>query len=243
MFKRALLVTVAILAVSAGLAAQDYKVVVPQVSPTAVDVYTRVITAIAESEGKTVSVQVLPFARCIYMMEMKQADIMSAITQIPDTTKWAELKYDYSTSQFLDIAFNLYTNKAKPVTAAELKAGNAKGYKIETETAHVPHIPFAAPSTNIDASLNKLAAGTIDGYIFSQGSTDAALKRLGLKNIHREYFTTLNGVFLIPKGGRGGPIDKMITSGLAKIKANGKYQEIVGPYSETASKYIEWQPQ
>jgi polar amino acid transport system substrate-binding protein len=243
MFKRALLVTATILAVSAGLAAQEYKVVVPQVSPTAIDVYTKTITAIAESEGKTVSVQVLPFARCVYLMEMKQADIQSAITQIPDTAKWAELKYDYSTSPFLDIVFVLYTNKAKPITAAELKAGNAKGYKIETETAHVPHFPFASPSTNIDASLNKLAAGTIDGYIFSQGSTDAALKRLALKNIHRENYTTLNGVFLIQKGGRGGPIDKMITSGLAKIKANGKYQEIVGAYAETASKFIEWQPQ
>lgn len=242
MLKRALLLSATILAVSAGLAAQEYKVVVPQVSQMAIDVYTKTITAIAESEGKTVSVQVLPFARCIYTMEMKQADIQSAITQIPDTTKWADLKYDYSTSPFLDIAFVLYTNKAKPVTVAELKAGNPKGYKIETETAHVPHFPFASPSTSIDASLNKLAAGTIDGYIFSQGSTDVVLKRLALKNIHREYYATLKGVFLLQKGARGGPIDKMITSGLAKIKANGKYQEIVGAYSETASKYIEWQP-
>lgn len=34
----------------------------------------------------------------------------------------------------------------------------------------------------------------------------------------------------------------MITDGLAKIKANGKYQEIMGPYTAGASKYIEWQP-
>jgi len=34
----------------------------------------------------------------------------------------------------------------------------------------------------------------------------------------------------------------MITDALAKLKANGKYQEIMGAYAAGASKYIEWQP-
>jgi polar amino acid transport system substrate-binding protein len=242
MQKRTLLGIVAFLAMAVGLAAQEYKVVVPQVSQTATDVYRKSIEAIAESQGKKISVQILPFARAVYLMETKQADIQSAITQIPDKTKWAGLKFDYSTSPLIDIVFILYTNKSKPVTAAELKAGNAKKYKIETDTAHVPHFPFAAASTSIDASLQKVDAGTIDGYVFSQASCDAAIKRLGLKNVHREYFDTLSGVFLLQKGGRGGELDKMITAGLAEIKANGKYQTIIGAYAETASKFIDWQP-
>lgn len=177
------------------------------------------------------------------MMETKQADIESSYVQIPDQGKWAGLKYDYSSAVLAKIVFVLYANKAKPISVDDLKAGNAKGYRIETDSAHVDHFSFAiAPSSSIDASLKKLDSGEIDGFVFSQGSTDVALKRLGLKNVSRQYYDTFSGVFLLQKGGRGGPIDAMITDGLAKIKANGKYQEIMGPYTAGASKYIEWQP-
>ena len=242
MAKRFILFAVAALSLAAGLAAQEYKVVVPQVSPVAIDVYTKSIEAIAAAEGKKVSVQVLPFARAVYMVESKQADIQSTIVQIPDQSKWSSLKFDYSTAELVKIVFVLFTNKAKPVTTAELKAGNPKGFKIEPDAAHTLHFPFAAPSTSIEASLKKLDAGTIDGFVFSQGTTDGILKRLELKNVRREYFDTLNGVFILQKGGRGGPIDSMISSGMAKIKANGKYKAIVRPYAESASKFIDWQP-
>jgi polar amino acid transport system substrate-binding protein len=226
-----------------GLGAQELKAVVPQVSPAAIDAYSKAIQAIAAATGKTVSVQVLPFARAVYVIENKQADLESSIVQIPDKSKWAALKFDYSSADLLKIVFVLYTNKAKPISVAELKAGNPKGYKIETDGAHVDHFAFvASSSTSIDASLKKVDSGDIDGFVFSQGTTDGALKRLGLKNITRQYYDTYNGVFMIQKGARGGPIDAMITEGLAKIKANGKYQEIVGPYAASASKYIEWQP-
>lgn len=242
MNKRIIMVSAALVTLSLGAFAQEYKVVVPQVSQTAIDVYTKSIQAIAESQGKKVTVQVVPFARAVNLMETKQADIQSAITQIPDKAKWGDLKYDYSTTPLIDIVFVLYTNKAKPISAADIKGGNPKKLKIETETAHVLHFPGCAPSTSVDASLQKVAAGTIDGYIFSQGTTDAALKRLALTNIKREYYDTLSGVFLLQKGGRGGDIDKMITAGMAAIKANGKYQEITGAYAQNASKFIDWQP-
>ncbi len=242
MKKRIMAFALSFLTMTAGLSAQDYKVVVPQIAPSAIEVYTKSIEAIAESQGKTVSIQVVPFARAVYMIETKQVDIQAVITQIPDKTKWAGLKYDYSTASLVDVVFVLYTNKSKPVTAAELKAGNPKKLKIETDTAHVLHFPFTSPSTNIEASLQKVDAGTIDGYIFAQGTTDAAVKRLGLKNIRREHFDTLSSVFLLQKGGRGGDIDAMLSAGLAAIKANGKYQAIVGPYAATASNYSDWQP-
>lgn len=242
MYKRFSLLSVGIL-FAAGVFAQSLSVVVPQLSPIATDTFTKIIKTMAEVEGKTVSVQVLPFARAVYMMETKQADIESTEIQNPDKAKWAGLKYDYSTAEVLKIVFVLFTNKAKPVAVADLKGGNAKGYKIETDTAHTGYFPFATiASTSIDASLKKLDSGEIDGFIFSQGSTDPALKRLGYKNIARQYYDTFSGGFLLQKGGRGGPIDSWLSDGLAKLKANGKYQEIVGPYAATASKYVEWQP-
>jgi polar amino acid transport system substrate-binding protein len=243
MGKKSTFMFAVLIAFGIGLAAQDLKVVVPQVSPAAIETYSKAIQAIADAGGKTITIQVLPFARAVYMMETKQADIEATIVQIPDKAKWPALKYDYSSAELVKIVFVLYTNKAKPISIAELRSGNPKGYKIETDTAHVDHFPFAAaPSTNIDASLKKVDSGDIDGFVFSQGTTDGVLKRLGLKNVARQYYDTFSGVLILQKGARGGPIDAMITAGLAKIKANGKYEQIVGPYAAGASKYIEWQP-
>lgn len=228
---------------SLGLAAQPIKAVVPQLSPAATDVYQKLAQAVVEASGRTVTLEVLPFARTVYMMETKQADLLSSIVQIPDTKKWAALKYDYSTSEVIKIVFVLYTNKAKPINMADLKSGKATGLKIETDGAHLDHFPFAtSPSTSVDASLKKVDSGEIDGYLFSQGSGDAALKRLGYKNIVRIYYETFTASFLLQKGARGGALDKALTDGLAKIKASGKFNEIAGAYVSTASKFIDWQP-
>lgn len=70
-----------------GLAAQDLKVVVPQLSPTATDTYSKIIKAIADVSGKKVAIQVMPFARAVYVMETKDADIESALVQNPDPKK------------------------------------------------------------------------------------------------------------------------------------------------------------
>ncbi len=243
MVKRFALIAAAALVVGSGLFAQDLKAVVPQVSPAATEAYSKIIQAIADVEGRKISLQVLPFARAVYVIETKDADIESTLIQNPDKTKWAALKYDFSTAEAIKIAFVLFTNKAKPVNVAELKSGNAKGYKIETDATLLDYFPFAlSASTNIEASLKKVDSGAIDGFLFSQGSADPVLKRLGAKNVQRQYYDTFTGVFLLQKGGRGGPLDAMISDGIAKLKASGKYQEIMGPYSAVASKYIDWQP-
>ena len=67
--------------------AEEYKVVVPQLSPTTVQVYTDIAKAVIEATGNTATVQTLPFARCIYMMETKAADIESMIVPITDKAK------------------------------------------------------------------------------------------------------------------------------------------------------------
>jgi polar amino acid transport system substrate-binding protein len=237
-----LVIAVSLIGLS-SLFAQELKAVVPQLSPMATDTFKKIIEAIVDSSGKTISLQIVPFARAVYLIENKQADIECSAVQIPDQKKWSALAFDYSSAEIIKIVFVLYTNKAKPISAVDLKSGNAKGYKIETDVAHVGHFAFAAtPSTSIDASLQKVDSGAIDGFLFSQGSSDPALKRLGLKNIARQYYDTFSGVCLLQKGGRGGPMDAMITDGMARLKANGKYQTIIGPYAAGASKYIEWQP-
>jgi polar amino acid transport system substrate-binding protein len=242
--RKGFFITAALIAVTwTGLAAQDLKGVVPQLSPMATDTYTRILQAAADIGGRKIDIQVVPFARAVYLVETKAADIESSLIQNPDKSKWAALKYDFSTVEIVKIVFVLYSNKSKAISVADLKAGNAKGLKFETDATQVDYFPFAiSPSTSIDASLKKVDAGTIDGYLFSQGSGDPALKRLALKNITRQYYDTFSGSFLLQKGGRGGPLDAMLSDAIDKLKASGKFQEIVGPYAATASKYVDWQP-
>lgn len=223
--------------------AQEYKVVVPQLSPATIQVYTDIAKAVIEAGGNTAVVQTLPFARCIYLMETKAADIEALIVPITNESKISQLKYDYSTAEVGKIVFVLYYNKNKPIKVEDLKKGNPKGYKIETDVAHVDHFPFdIMGSTSFEASIKKVDSGMIDGFIFAQPSVDAALKRLGLKNVARAYYDTFQMKFIIQKGQKGGPIDKMLTNGLAKIKANGTYDKIMSTYNEGAAKYKDWQP-
>lgn len=241
--KRLVIMIVMGLVIVSAVIAEEYKVVVPQLSPVTIKVYSDIAQAVIEATGNTATIQVLPFARCIYMMETKAADIESMIVKIPDPAKARQLKYDYSTTEVGKIVFVLYYNKNKPIKVEDLKSGNAKGYKIETDTAHMDHFSFPTMgSTSFEASIKKVDSGMIDGFVFAQPSVDAALKRLGLKNVARAYFDSFQIKFIIQKGQNGGPIDKMLSDGLAKIKANGTYDTIMGAYNEGAANYIEWQP-
>jgi polar amino acid transport system substrate-binding protein len=243
MVKRMALCLFAVCSVLGTMAAQEFKVAVPQLSPLSTDSYKALVTAAIEATGAKVSIQVMPFARCTYSIENKEVDIVSTIVALPDQKKWASLKYDYSTTEAVKIVFVLFMNKAKPIDAAELKKGALKGLKFETDSAHTGHFPFdIAPSVSVDASLKKVDSGEIDGYIFSQATGDAALKRLGFKNVKRAYYDTYSGTFLLQKGGRGGDLDKRLSDGMAKIKANGKYAQIMGVLVSGASTYQDWQP-
>jgi polar amino acid transport system substrate-binding protein len=234
----------AIMALSVfALAAQNVKVAVPQLSPVSTEAYKSLALAILEASGATADIQVMPFARCVYSIENKDVDLVSTIIGLPDKKKWAALNYDYSSTDAAKIVFVLFAAKGKKIDVAKLKKGDAMGFKIETDAAHTGHFPFAIqPSTSVDASLKKVDAGEIDGYIFSQSTGDAALKRLGYKNVSRTHYDTFTGTFLLQKGGRGGALDKRISDGMAKIKANGKFDEIMGTLVAGASTYIEWQP-
>jgi polar amino acid transport system substrate-binding protein len=229
--------------VSVAVSAESYKVVVPQLSPTSTTAYTGLVTEILKAEGVTVKPEIMPFARCVYLLGNNQADILFTITVIPDKAKWSKLKFDYSLTETHNIVFVLYSRKDKPVTVNELKQGNARKLKIETDPVFIDYFNFdVKPSTSTDGSLQKIVKDQIDGYIFSQVSTDAALKRLGLKDIKRQNFETYVCVFGIAKGTRGGTLDKLLADGLAKVKANGKYKETMGAVIAAGSTYIEWQP-
>ena len=70
--KRLVIMIVMGLVIVSAVIAEEYKVVVPQLSPVTIKVYSDIAQAVIEATGNTATIQVLPFARCIYMMETRR---------------------------------------------------------------------------------------------------------------------------------------------------------------------------
>ena len=222
---------------------KEYKVVMPELPEQVIKPYKDLINAFSEVSDNTFTVEVVPFARCIYMIESKQADYMIPILEIPDVKKHKDLKFDYSTIDVIDLAIVLYSNKTKTIDINELKKGNPKNFYIETDLGHLEHFPFKCnASSDIAGSLKKVDSGRIDGYILGQAAVDAVLKNLGLKNIKRQYYDTFKIKFMIQKGQRGGEADKLLTDIITKLKKSGRFQKIMDFSIKISEKYNDWQP-
>jgi polar amino acid transport system substrate-binding protein len=222
---------------------QEYTAVVPHLSPTTSEVYKNLAAAIMEAGGAKASIKVMPFAQAVWSLENNVADLLVAQIANPFPAKVAALKVDYSTADLFQMVFVLYANKDKPVDPAALQQGNPGNLLVETDSAHVDYFPFkAVGSPSIDQSLQRLAQGRIDAFVFAQPSTDAALKRLGFKNVTRQFYGQFVTKVGLRKGARGGPLDKAISAGLEKLKANGKWDQLTRQYLQGSSMYIEWQP-
>ena len=236
---RAVLISISlVLGISAW--AQTYKVAIMELPATAV--YRDLVSAIAEEAGAKVDIQVVPTARALALVESKAVDIEvpQLISHNPERLR--TIQFDYSTEVIYNSAFVLYTNKTKPVDVASLKAGNPKGYVVETDLSNLSSFEFkGAATTSFEASLRKVDSGSVDGFIFSQTTIDPLLKKLGLTNIKRELYDNFQLVCALQKGARGGPADRMLSVGLRKVRANGRFDKIIGPYV-AAAKYTDWQP-
>jgi polar amino acid transport system substrate-binding protein len=224
------------------LSAKEYKVAVNQISTT--DYYVNLMKAIAEITGNTFDIQVVPRARAIYLIENKMVDVQIPNSlYIQDPAKLAELKYDFSSLVLMKVCFVLFSNKSKNINVEELKKGNPKKLIIETDTSLIDSFTFTPQgSPNPEGSLRKVDNGSIDGFLYSQSSTDPILKKTGLKNIKRLFYSYYNLTYSLQKGAKGGEVDKIITDGINKLKAKGTYNAIIGDYFNASSVFVEWQP-
>jgi len=223
-----------------SLWAQSYKVALMDL-PSA-PLYRELLQGIAQEAGAKLDMQVVPVARALGLVETKTADIEcpQLVSHNPDRLR--TLPFDYSTAVIYNSAFVLYTNKAKSVDVANLKAGNSKGYVIETDLSNLTSFEFkGSPTTSLEASLKKVDAGAIDGFIFSQTAGDPIVKRLGLTHVRRQLYDNFQLAFALQKGARGGPADRMLTTGLTKLRADGRFDKLMGDYVKSA-KYADWQP-
>jgi polar amino acid transport system substrate-binding protein len=239
--KRIVLALALAAAVGSGLAAQaTYKLALYEV-PT-VQFYKDLFAEIAKVAGVEFDIQVAPPARADYLVTNGQVDIQAPHIKPKDPVALAAVKYDFGQYDLTTYCWVLFSNKTNQIDPAELKKGNPKKYVIETDTANVNLYGFtAAPSSSVEASLQKVNDGKIDGYIHSQTTTDAFAKKMSLSNCKRSLFEIYNATYTLPRGQGGGTLDKLMADALKKLKASGKYDQIMGKLN-AGQVYNDWQP-
>jgi hypothetical protein len=190
----------------------------------------------------TIKIEKVPMQRMVSMLDSKSADMGIPMVAIKDKEKQKFLPFDYSTESLQKMCFILYRNPSKPIDVEELKKGNPKGYKIESDISNAALFNFAVqPSSNPQGSLKKVNDGLIDGYIMGAASIDPVLRALKYKNIIRQLFDSYDIVFALRKDAKGGPVDKFLSDGLKKLKASGEFEKIMADALKTGV-YEDWQP-
>lgn len=189
------------------------------------------VKALQKTSGKSIDYQVVPFARSMNAVETSQVDFHMPLIEPIDTKG---LKFTLSKETIFHVNFVLYSNKNKPLDPAKLD-----GKVIETDIAHIPYFPFKAlGSSSIEASLKKLDAGRIDGFVFADDATDPVVKQLGLKSIKRQLYKRFDvKVILPPKGFEN--TDMFLSQTIGKMRASGEYSKIMGIIDHD---YNDWQP-
>lgn len=234
--------TALMLCFAISASAETYKVAIIQL-PTS-EMFKKLFIALGEATNNIFSTEVVPPARATALIEDKLVDIQVPRIKFKNDAYNNSLKYDFASASTGNvIAFVLYTDKNKPVDINNLRKGNTKNFKIETEGANINQYGFKAIfSNNAEQSFKKLSTGRIDGYINSQTTCDSILKSLKLTNIHRQLWDNFDVKFAIQKGQAGGKLDKILTEGIKKLQANGTLEQIVGE-SNRRSRYNDWQPE
>lgn len=231
-----------ILSIAASVHAQPYTVLIGDIP--GIDSLLSMTKTLGEDMNVKLDIKKVPIQRMVNMIIDKEADFGAPMLRIKDPNIVKNLPFDYSTGVIQQMCFILYTNKSRPVDIADLKKGNGKNFKIESDIANAQMFPFKTmPSTNPAASLQKVNDGLIDGYIMGVAPADDILRaNIGkLKNIRRQLWDIYDIGYVLPKGAKGGAIDKFITDGLKKMNSSGKLKKILADVIKSGV-YDDWQP-
>jgi len=188
----------------------------------------------AEIIQHPIDITVSPFPRSLNNVISQHTDFHLPLIKNP-YKKEEELQFDYSTASLFTVNFVLYTNKNRPI---DIK--NIQQYIIYTDRAHSDLFNFKVhPITHIDSALYMLNVGRIDGFIFADVEVDPLLKQLKFKTIQRQLFKVYDVHAVLPKGKKGGEIDKMIQEAMNTIKRTQQWEKLLGKHYPH---YQDWQP-
>jgi len=222
--------------------ARDLKISLPFIPPLVETkdkgILVDLCKALAEEyKGGKITWDVFPFPRSMDNVEKGRADLHMPYITPPNPQR---IPFQYSTEVIFKVIMCLYTNKSN----TEINPKNAAKFKIETDagaTYVFDHdVPGITGSPSIESSLQKLNMGRIDGWLFAMPESDMVLKKLQLKNIKRWEFKKYDVKALLPLGEKGKEVDKIFSDLVKKLKASGKYQQIMAPILD--QKFDPWQP-
>jgi len=220
--------------------AKDLKASLPIIPPlvesTDKGILVDLMKAMAEEykDGK-ITWEVFPFERSMENVEKGRADFHMPQLVNPSIGP-DKLQFQFGSDIIFKVVFALYTNKSNK----EITPANVSKYKIETEMGTKDFFDFPITgSPDIESSLRKVDLGRIDGWIMAMPESDMALKKAGLKNIKRWEYKKFDVRIVLPKGPQGKETDKILSDLIKKLKANGKYQKIMGPILD--QKFEDWQ--
>jgi polar amino acid transport system substrate-binding protein len=218
---------------------QEYRVAVKELPTTRF--YMDMLNALAEEMDIKLDIKIYPSARADYLIATNRVDMVVPVLDAEDFARPSR-RCDYGSAILYESAFILFSAKGKSIDINSLKNGNSRRYSIEADIAIADQLGFSAsPSTTIEGSLGKVNEGKIDGYIFSQTSTDPIARKLSLPNVKRQLYANYHLHYALKKGERDGSLDKLIAEGISKMKNNGKYERIMGKLI-AAARYSDWQP-
>jgi len=207
--------------------AQNLKASLPVLPPLVVTadkgILVDLVKAIDQAyPGGSISIEVAPFSRSIRNVVSGKADFHMPFLKNPLIPE-NKLDFMYSTETIFPVVFVLYAKK-------DLDMNKLGKYNLETDRAHVEYFGFPIkPSDSIESSLRKVSRGRIDGFIFAMVETDAALQKLGLKDIKRRPYKTFDVKIILQKNANGKKVDGILSKAIQDLRKSGKYREIMGP--------------
>ncbi len=201
--------------------------------------FIELVKAIDESYTQgNISISAYPSARAYANVAEGSADFAFPTMRLEPKLE-EKLPYRFTTEAVGKVCFVIYSNTNKPLTRDELLAAAKRGQPYAVE-AHALDWGFPTRQfIDFESSFKKISAGRIDGLLWAQEESDLVLKRLGLKNIHREHFLDYDDVFIVPRTPRGDFVDKVISDAIRTMRANGTLDKV---YSKVHKPYQDWQP-
>jgi len=178
----------------------------------------------AEYKDGDMVIDIYPMARSIENVISGNYDCHSPYIKKHDVTDSDDLFY-YTTEDYGKVIFVLYTNKN--VTGLTPETVTSGKFKIEIQPGHKEYLGDF-PEAALDAGLQKVESGRIDGYIASMSGCDALIQAMQLKNIKRQLFDTFETAIIFKKTEDGKQKRDLFNSLIRKIKENGEYDRIMG---------------
>ena len=192
--------------------------------------------------GGKIDIQVYPFNRSVENVINGKADFHLPMIKNPIIPE-SKLPFRHVSAKTGVVVMVLYSRKDNIITAEMInKAKDLKEfpYKVETDAGIKDFFEFPViGSSSIEQSFAKLLKGRIDAFLFAQEESDFALKKMNVKDVHREFFKDYDDVIIIPKGPEWDEVDQILTDALNKLKASGKLEAL---HDKIHVPYQDWQP-